>query len=70
MYGQTDRWTDTQNFRGYNIIPCHFFLWWGIKKVKGKPKTIISTNLIDLESLMLYTLIQPQSFLGSGEEDF
>ena len=23
--GQTDRRTDTQNFRGYNIIPRHFF---------------------------------------------
>ena len=23
--GQTDGWTDTQNFRGYNIIPHHFF---------------------------------------------
>ena len=21
----TDGWTDTQNFRGYNKIPCHFF---------------------------------------------
>ena len=21
----TDGWTDTQNFRGYNIIPRHFF---------------------------------------------
>ena len=27
-------------------------------------------NLVDLESPMLYTKIQPQSFLGSGEEDF
>ena len=25
MEGQTDRRTDTQNFRGYNIIPRHFF---------------------------------------------
>ena len=23
--GQTDERTDTQNFRGYNIIPHHFF---------------------------------------------
>ena len=23
--GQTDRRTDAQNFRGYNIIPRHFF---------------------------------------------
>ena len=27
-------------------------------------------NLVDHESPMLYTKIQPQSFLGSGEEDF
>ena len=25
MDGRTDRRTDTQNFRGYNIIPRHFF---------------------------------------------
>ena len=25
MDGQTDGQTDTQNFRGYNIIPRHFF---------------------------------------------
>ena len=24
----TDGWTDTQNFRGYNIIPRHFFRGW------------------------------------------
>ena len=23
--GQTDGRTDTKNFRGYNIIPCHLF---------------------------------------------
>ena len=31
---------------------------------------IIWTNLVDLESSMLYTKIQPQSFLGSGGEYF
>ena len=31
---------------------------------------IIRTNLVELESLMLYTKIQSQSFLGSGEECF
>ena len=31
---------------------------------------MISTNLVVLESTTLYTKIQPQSFLGSGEEDF
>ena len=29
---------------------------------------IIWTNLVELESSMLYTKIQPQSFLGSGED--
>ena len=42
--------------------PCH--------KTKGiHPRIIIWTNLVDLEFQMLYTKIQPQSFLGSGEED-
>ena len=27
-------------------------------------------NLVELESSMLYTKIQPKSFLGSGEEEF
>ena len=27
-------------------------------------------NSLDLESQMLYTKIQPQGYLGSGEEDF
>ena len=31
---------------------------------------IIWTNLVDLVSSMLYTKIQLQNFLGSGEEDF
>ena len=38
--------------------------------VKGQPKVIIWTNLVDLESSMLYTNIQPQSFPDSEEEDF
>ena len=42
--------------------PCH-------EKVKGQLMAIIWTNLVDLESSMLYTKIQSQSFLGSGEED-
>ena len=45
------------------IWPCH-------KKVKGLPMIIIWTNLVELEPSMLYTKIQPQSFLGSEEEDF
>ena len=45
------------------IWPCR-------KRIKGQPMIIVWTNLLDLESSMLYNMIQPQSFLGSGEEDF
>ena len=38
--------------------------------VKGQPRVIIWTDLVEFESVMLYTKIQPWSFLGSGEEDF
>ena len=31
---------------------------------------VIWTNLVELQSSMLYIMIQLQSFLGSGEEDF
>ena len=48
---------------GVQIWPCH-------KMVKGQPTTIIWTSLVDYESLMPYTRIQPQSFLSSGEEHF
>ena len=41
-----------------------------LKKVKGQPTIIVWTNLIDLETAMLYTKIQLESFLDSGEEDF
>ena len=41
-----------------------------MKKVKSHPSLIILTNLVDLESLMLYTKIQPENFLSIGEEDF
>ena len=49
---------------GMQIWPCRK------KKVKAQPRVIIWINLVDLESTMLYTKIQPQSLLGSGEEDF
>ena len=49
---------------GAQIYPCRK------KKIKDQSTTIIWTNLVDLESPMLYTKIQPQSFLGSDEEDF
>ena len=41
-------------------------IWQCPKKVKGHPKA----KFVDLESQMLYTKIQLQSSLGSGEEDF
>ena len=40
-----------------------------LKKVKGQPTISIWINLADLETAMLYTKIQPQSFPGSREED-
>ena len=48
---------------GMQILPCR-------KKVKGQPRIIIWTNLVDLKSMMLYTKIQSWSFFGFGEEDF
>ena len=45
-------------------------IWPYHKKVKGYLSLIILTKLVDLESPMLYTKIQPQSFLSTGEEDF
>ena len=38
-------------------------IWACRKKVKSHPRIIIWTNLVNLESKMLYTKIQPQSFL-------
>ena len=46
---------------GPHIWPCG-------KKVKGQSTTIIWINLVDIEFQILYTKIQPQSFLGSGED--
>ena len=46
---------------------------WGHKfdlAVKRLKVHLQSANLVDPESSRLYTKIQPQSFLGSGEEDF
>ena len=45
-------------------------IWPYHKTVKGYPSLIILTNLEDLESSMLFTKIQPQSFLSTGEEAF
>ena len=71
---------------GYNSLTCIFAnamqqsssiataigtqIWPYHKTVKGHPSLIILTNLVDLESLMLYSKIQPQSILSTGEEDF
>ena len=41
---------------GVTNMTCH-------KKIKGQPTTIIWINLVDLESLMLYTNIQPQALV-------
>ena len=49
------------NCTGTQIWPCR-------KKVKGQIRVIIRINLVDLESTMLYAMIQPWSFLGSGAE--
>ena len=48
---------------GTQISPCR-------KKVKDPLTVIIWINLVELESSMLYTKNEPQSFLGSGGEDF
>ena len=40
------------------------------KKVNGQSSIIIWTDLVDFESPMLYTKIQPKSFLSSEEVDF
>ena len=45
-------------------------IWPYHKKIKGNPSLIILTNLVDLETPMPYTKVQPQSFLSTGEEDF
>ena len=60
-------------------MPCNIFsiatatgtqIWPYDDKVKGHPSLIILTNLADLEAPMLYTKIQPKSFLNTTEEDF
>ena len=57
-----------QHFPHANVLGCKFDL--ALKKIKGQPTPIIWTNLVELESSMPYTNNQPQSFLGSGEDDF
>ena len=44
--------------------------WPHRKKVKCQCVTTILAVVIDLSSLIIYAKIQPQGFLGSGEEDF
>ena len=71
---------------GHHSLPCIFAnamqqsssiatapgtqIWPYHKKIKGHPSLIILTNLVDLVSLILYTKIQPQSFLSTREEHF
>ena len=45
-------------------------IWLYHKNVKGHASLIILTNLVDLQSPMLYTKIQPQSFLSTEEGQF
>ena len=59
----------------WHIISPQFWLY--RKKVTDHPRIIwdypriiIWTNLVDLESPILFTKIPPRSFLGSGGEDF
>ena len=44
-------------------------IWPSRKKVKCQPRVIICTNLVSLQSLVLYTNIQPRSLVVSGVED-
>ena len=37
--------------------------------IKGQPTIIIWASLVELETAMLYTMIQPQSFIGSEQEE-
>ena len=59
---------DFSTFSPYKCMRAQ--IWPCCKKDKGQPMTIIWTSLVDLESPMVYSKTQPQSFLGSGEEDF
>ena len=60
----------------YLQMPCNIAtatrteIWQCLKKAKGHPKIYIWTKLVDLASPMLYTKIQPQSILGSGEKNY
>ena len=55
-----------QHFLHINVLGRIFDL----KKIKGQPTTIIWIKLKDRVYPILYTKIQHESFLGSGEEDF
>ena len=60
-------------FTHLHICKCHATVFQYCKfdhTIKGHSSLIILTNLVDLESPMLYTKNQPQSFLSTGEEDF
>ena len=42
-------------------------IWSCREKINSQQTTTIWTDLVELESLMLYTKIQPQNFLGSAK---
>ena len=54
----------------YPYICLGMQIWFCRKKAKGPLTVIIWTYLVDLESSMLYTKVQPKSIFGSWEEDF
>ena len=60
-----------KDFSTFSPYKCfRMQIWPCLKKVKGHPRIIIWTNLVDLASPLPYTKIQPQNFLASGEENF
>ena len=54
---QMARWTNTKNFRGYNIIPCYFFVsghknnQWILKKIITPLQTCITLMWFNVGSL-------------------
>ena len=57
-----------QHFPNTNVWEGKFDL--DVKKVNGQFTVILLINLVDLKSSMLYTKIQLQSILDSGEDEY
>ena len=65
MDGQTDGRTDTQNFRGYNIIPATF--WW--RGIKSRKNILINKSIVFVRKKKSHTLVKtdkPHYCLGFG----